>query len=103
MKRKAADASLSWDLQNYIIRFDIVICDPEYTHGQTQYFHLQLSHRDTIDQAKYLLSQQLWQRNGRYLQPSKYRFEQSGVHLGFTQSVMTASTLLPIFVVHTDA
>ena len=30
-------------------------------------------------------------------------FEQSGVHLGFTQSVMTASTLLPIFVVRTDA
>ena len=87
MKRKAAEASLHWDLQNYIIRFDVVICDPVYTNGQTQFFHLQLSHRDTIDNAKYLLSQQVWERNGRYLQPSKYQLEQLGVHLGFTQSV----------------
>eukprot|EP00439_Symbiodinium_sp_Y106_P049645 s2650_g6.t1 len=59
MKRKAAEASLHWDLQNYIIRFDVVIRDPVYTNGQTQFFHLQLSHRDTIDNAKYVLSQQV--------------------------------------------
>ena len=87
MKRKAAEASLHWDLQNYIIRFDVVISDPVYTNGQTQFFHLQLSLRDTIDNAKYLLSRQVWERNGRYLQPSKYQLEQLGVHLGFTQSV----------------
>ena len=103
MKRKAAGASLYWDLQNYIIRFDVVICDTVYTNGQTQFFHLQLSHRDTIDNAKYLLSQQVWERNGRYLQPSKYHLEQLGVHLGFTQSAMTASTLAPILVVRTAA
>ena len=103
MKRKAAEASLYWDLQDYIIRFDVVIRDPVYTSGQTQRFHLQLSHRDTIDNAKYLLSQQVWECNGRYLHPSTYRLEQLGTHLGFTQSVMTASTLAPIIVVHTDA
>eukprot|EP00439_Symbiodinium_sp_Y106_P027653 s8883_g3.t1 len=103
MKRKAAEASLCWDLQDYVMRFDVVIRDPVYTSGQTQRYHLQLSHRDTIDNAKYLLSQQVWECNGRYLHPSKYRLEQLGTHLGFTQSVMTASTLVPISVVRTDA
>ena len=98
MKRKAAEASLHWDLQNYVIRFDVEIRDPAYTSGQTQYYHLQLSHRDTIDHAKYLLSQQVWERNGRYLHPSKYQLQQLGV-----QSVMTASTLAPILVVRTAA
>ena len=96
MKRKAAEASLHWDLQNYIIRFvDVVIRDPVYTNGQTQFFHLQLSHRDTIDNAKYVLSQQEWERNGRYLRPSQYKLEQLGVHLGFAQSVMASGTLPP--------
>ena len=106
MKRKAAEASLHWDLQDYIdyiIRFDVVIHDPVYTSGLAQRFHLQLSHRDTIDNAKYLQSQRVWECNGRYLHPSKYRLEQLGTHLGFTQSVMTASTLAPIIVVRTDA
>ena len=100
---KAAEASLHWDLQNYIIRFDVVIRDPVYTNGQTQFFHLQLSHRDTIDNAKFVLSQQVWERNGCYLRPSQYKLEHLGVHLGFTQSVMAASTLAPILVVRTDA
>ena len=86
-----------------IIRFDVAIRDPVYTNGQTQFFHLQLSHRDTIDNAKYVLSQQVWERNGRYLRPSQHKLEQLGVHLGFTQSVMAASTLAPILVVRTDA
>lgn len=103
MKRKAAEASLHWDFQNYVIRFDVEIRDPVYTSGLTQHYHLQLSHRDTIDHAKYLLSQQVWERNGRYLHPSKYQLQQLGVHLGFTQSVMIASTLAPILVVRTAA
>ena len=103
MKRKAAEASLHWDFQNYVIRFDVEIRDPVYTSGLTQHYHLQLIHRDTIDHAKYLLSQQVCERNGRYLHPSKYQLQQLGVHLGFTQSVMTASTLAPILVVRTAA
>ena len=94
MKRKAADAGLPWDT-GYIIRMEVLVND--YVTGNVPHiFHLQLSPRDSIDIAKHMLSMQIWEQFGRFPQLSTYHLRQGGEHLRFTDSVMSAATLVPV-------
>ena len=97
MKRKASDAGLPWDT-GYVIRMDVFVND-YITGNEPHTFHLQLSPRDSIDTAKYLLSMQIWERFGRFPEPATFQLHQRVEHLRFTTSVMCAATLVPVLFV----
>ncbi|CAE7264827.1 unnamed protein product [Symbiodinium sp. CCMP2592] len=80
-KRKAGEANLPWDTPpRYIFRMQVVVTD-RLTSYKTIMLDLQLSCRDIIDQAKYLVSQRLFELVGHFPKLSSFQLVQDGRNL----------------------